>query len=440
MSRPRPPLLVSGSAIAALALLPFQRPNVVALVVEVLGLDWPEKKIEALPAVTLGDLALGAAFAIFLAWVIRSKEWRRLWDLPVGVAAYMAVVLVAGISAGQMRPLAKELLQSFEFFVAAFIIFSCALSHPDSRRSAATVLLEVTGVIVLAALVQYLGSGPAHTVRAGFLHNNALGLYLALMLPVALGAALAEERVWVRTALLIGCAVGPVVMLSGGFFLAAVAGMLVAAALYDARAMWATAAASVVVILLVVPSMPRGVGRQFDAIDVFATPPASDDPVVTARYKRWGAAVKLIGDKPVLGVGPGRFTSELQNYYRTGPAGKPSGDTSVPANWNVSADEPGTFSAYAVVACETGLVGLAALAMVFLAILAAGARCRSGVRGFDRGLLCGAMGGIVAVVIGGTFGQPLVRGIWPVLVFVMALVRTIAAETRPADDPGPDLQ
>ena len=434
------PILVSGAGLAALALLPFQRPNLYALVYSRLHPEATPYELGKLLRITLGDLALAAALSLLVVWVIRSGQWRRLVALPAAVWAYLAVIVVAGLAAGAVKSTIKELVQSVELFAAAYVVFACVLGSRRKRASAAVILLEVTALMALVALVQYLAGAPGHLVRAGFLDNNNLGVYMALVLPLALGAGLAEERPWAQSSLLGLAAAGLLVTLSGGLLIAAVAGLVAAAALWSRKALAATAAAAAVVVLLVIPQMPGGLRGRFGALRVFAS--SGGQTVVTTRFRRWGAAVKLVRGNPFLGKGPGRFTAALAEYYGSGPAEKPAGNTADPAAWNVTADEPGSFGMYNVTACETGLLGLGILMWVFAAAMGAGARALGTVTrngGRDRGLLCGAMGGVTGVLVAGIFGSPLVGGIWPVMVFMLALIGAIAADAEPrgADAPMP---
>ena len=80
-------------------------------------------------------------------------------------------------------------------------------------------------------------------------------------------------------------------------------------------------------------------------------------------------------------------------------------------------DEPGSQSLYEVTAVEMGLFGLLA-AGGFLA--AAAARLARGSARDKSGIILGAFGAVIAVIVGGIFTSVMVRGVAIVLVIVLA--------------------
>ena len=102
-----------------------------------------------------------------------------------------------------------------------------------------------------------------------------------------------------------------------------------------------------------------------------------------------------------------------------GDVDKPSGDTDVTSNFNVSAAEPDTFNMYLVTCVGAG--PLALLALVWVGALLLGRNlgehrlCRDD---FGRALALGAAGAVVGAALCGIFSNVLVRGIALPFIFV----------------------
>jgi O-antigen ligase len=113
-----------------------------------------------------------------------------------------------------------------------------------------------------------------------------------------------------------------------------------------------------------------------------------------ARLTYWSAAERMALDHPILGVGPGRFGDEVENYVLNNP---------------VSIERPVAHNAYLEILAENGLLAAAA----FMAILVLAwrdlqtARRGAALRGPPEllGLVSTVQGALVAVIVAGFFGS-----------------------------------
>jgi len=375
---------------------------------------------------------------------------RREFSVPLPLAGYFGVLILAGIYATSKAAACSEIIQAAGSFLAGYLFFLLLLRGDDeeartNRRLALRALFVAGAISILTALTQYIalpdgarGWEARAEVRGLFEHANPLGLFLALVVPLAVGVLLAgRRRDWGLSLVLgLGVLLVFVVVISAGPFVALVSGALATAALFGERKLALFAAGLVVALALVLGLSPRGNGRLLhDSARVVRAPREGEDPVLAVRYRTREAQLRMILKHPWLGVGPGCLQREIAPFYAPrGVGSRPEGATDDPENWDVLADERYTFPMHLVVACETGLVGLGVLIWLLVSFAA------RALRGFVlllpdtdgeeplsadsvlcRGVLAGTVGALVAMLVAGAFTSPLVRSVWTALALVMAL-------------------
>jgi putative inorganic carbon (HCO3(-)) transporter len=157
---------------------------------------------------------------------------------------------------------------------------------------------------------------------------------------------------------------------------------------------------------LVLQHLPRGnLEVQKESVELF-----NADGDMGRRYPEWQAAVEMIREHPLLGVGSGCYQEKIGTFYGTIPI--------VPG----SAAQADTQNLYLVLAASIGLPGLVA----FLGLLlgAGAAAARKAVLAADtrsNGLFLGVAGSVAAFAVNSIWSPLLVRGIGIPLVFILAL-------------------
>ena len=144
------------------------------------------------------------------------------------------------------------------------------------------------------------------------------------------------------------------------------------------------------------------------------------------RLAQYGTALRVLRERPLLGVGFGNFTRLFEKYK----------DPSTPPIHLATTTE----SMYLMFACETGLLGLVAVLFVFYAVIHAlyGAY-RAAPPGPERDLLVAALGAFSGFLLNmGTWdalNQPTVRmTFWMFVGIAFAQMNTLSRRTR---GPGP---
>jgi O-antigen ligase len=403
----------------------------------------PERALSA-TRLAPGDIVLASlALAGLLEVVLYRRPWRRAVPPAAAFVLVAASALAAGVSlvtgreeplSGLAGPCARELAQLAEVFLVGF---GWSLWAPAGRRDLDRAVLALAGAVtvnVLMALGQ-LGSGaePFH-VRGLFPHRNALGVFLAVALPVLVAAASSPsvrpragpppyQRVW----FLITTAVGLALITSAGLFAAAVVGVLVAAFAVGARAGLAALAATAVIALVIQPVGLERVRRaQLDSVRLFPED-AQGRRSPSARLRRWAAVLEAARASPVTGFGPGLFQRRIEVFYLPGFE-KRGGSRADVSGYDVTFDEPGSQCLYEVTLFETGVLGMLALLGFLATSLARGAHAAARDR---SGLAAGSLGSAAGVLVAGVFAAVLVQGV--ALPFVMVLAFGARSRDFPAE-------
>ena len=358
--------------------------------------------------VTPADLLLLIAAVI---WLVAVRD--RKSSLPP--ACCWVLIAVAGVSVLGRGPLSPridqpydwrnalaEAVQLVEYFIVAYFLFAWVLQSPRRRQWAVFAVFVGTSLVIIHALVQRLSGWEGPAIRATFGSRNAYGGYLALILPLMYGVALTSRSRGIIIWLAIAIGLGLVTIMSGPALIA----LLVAFALiswFASRRAFAICLAAIIVGLLVMPYLlPR---NYQDTLVELATPSYQGE--VKKQYLEWQAALNLLEDNCLLGVGIGNYQTNIGRYYYFMP--------------NVEILEPDSNSGYLVVASTLGLLGLIAL----IAILFHFGRRAWKLQMRDRprtGLVWGLRGSLVSFAVVSFFTLLLVRGTGLAVAFILALI------------------
>lgn len=299
--------------------------------------------------------------AVVLAWTLRWSVLRTPTDLgrlPVRTLGLLTgAFAVAAVLSGHPATSARELL-NFGVLVAFLIVATQILVARPTKVPEMVRLLAGAGALVGGlAVLEMVGlipgrfprwDTPFHRAALGFGQPNGLGLFLAMMVPLAVHEVRASKtrrgKVLAVSAALL-TVLGLVATFSRGSWLAVLAGTSVFLFTGDRRSflrIWI----GVVLLAGVIDVAAGGILR--DTVERTV-----GDWVIEQRAVLMLAGVLMFLDHPLVGVGPGGFAPELD---RVG--------AQVTALWDFQATP---HNAYVQMAAETGILGL----LAFLAFLAA---------------------------------------------------------------------
>lgn len=395
-------------------------------------------------------------WGLFGIWLGRQLFWRRsLCCRPPAAAAFffVAAVGLSVVRAGDKTGAVKDLVQSAEYFLAAWILFVNGFTRPGAVRWAIRIHLGAAVAVLALAAAQYWHTEPAGIgfainpvhlnvmqdlgndpnpffVRGTFGNRNILGGYLALILPLSLSLAISGfgGRRW-RPVLAAVTLAGLLLNLSGGTLLALAVALPFVALCHGRRAALITVTVMLLMFVLVLPRMPR---RNFEvlhqSVRVF-----EDGGDMSARYTEWLGALVMWHEQPLLiggpewlavedewgsglnpmgwlfGVGAGNFQRNIGMYYGYLP------------DVNINATEPDSHNTYLVLLSTVGLLGVLGFVGMLLQSAATALRKADACGVLGKGLCIGAAGALLAYAVNAVWAGLMVRGIGIPLAFTLAL-------------------
>jgi putative inorganic carbon (HCO3(-)) transporter len=424
-----------GGALVALALLRWHEIALYIAIVAVPFGSWFPISL-GVGNLTAVDLAVALLIALWLTRMI-AQERRitiRFPPLTVPFALFLFAALVSVTGAPSLQHAVKEVTKWLEMF-AVYLYIANNFDRVKMTRALAVMFVAGLGEAAIGIYQFFFRAGPKGFLLFGtflrafgtFEQPNPFAGYLALIIPVALGIVLgmtfgvsgfrfqvepASRNLKLETILpvlalssLVTMLAAAVMSWSRGAWLGIAAGMLVTLVVSSRRALVLTIVAAFVlafVVLLssinlipdVIAARLAGITDYFGVFDVRGVRVDDANYAVVERMAHWQAAWEMWLARPVLGVGIG-------NYAVTYPA------YALP-RWD---DPLGHAHNYFLnIAAETGLVGLGAYVLLWLAAFWQGWRAIHATQGLWRGIAAGLLGTLVALSVHNLFDNLFVHG------------------------------
>jgi hypothetical protein len=416
-SRDRAESRVSRALYPALLLLVFIAPSQLSYAVH------PRNG----PFITPADVLLVLLVFIWLAEVVATRSWGRLWRLPDAVWAFLVVAILSATKAVDMKLALREILQFAAYFAGGYLLFADLLRRRHRLRTVVDVLTIATAAIVAWGVVDYVTQPDVMDVRASFGNRNVYSAYLLAVLPLLYGIGLHSSSIPRKAGLLLLVGIGAVTMLSGPLFWCLLVVLLAVSTAHN----WQAAVYSFVGVGVLLAIMPVLLPRSYDAafvelgtpyeigevykLPVADRPAAADVPIVKKRWLEWQPALLMMAHNPVLGVGIGNYQLRI---------GEPLFYGYLP---NVKKSEPDTNNLYLVIAASTGLAGLVCWVALLGSFIGLAEQMRVWAEDeFGTGLAAGLAASLGAIVIGNFFTSLSVRGTAITVVLILALIEVCA--------------
>lgn len=377
-----------------------------------------------LPAIySHGDTRIAAvapvAAAVVAGWILHVAGLSRSAVYEVvprrGIAAFAFAVLLA--TATSAHPLAgvRESVNLGVLLLLLLAVVDHARRHPDIVPRVARVIVTIATVVAVLAILEMVSiipgdfprpGTPFNRASLGFGQPNALGLFLAVVFPLAVWRVeSARSRLGKWLALLATAVIGSGLLatFSRGSWLSVGLGAGIGFFIGDARRtlkIWLIGLVGAAVFDLVSGGLLR---------DTFQR--TIGDWVVEQRLSLTLAGILMFLAHPIVGVGPGAYALELDRF-----------GARIPQLWDY---RPTPHDAWVQMAAETGIVGLVAYVVFIVAcgrVIIANARHAMTARVATRGALHRAFAwSFAAFCLEGFFVWPFSHGAGEAVIVTIAL-------------------
>ncbi|KPL02008.1 MAG: hypothetical protein AMK75_03330 [Planctomycetes bacterium SM23_65] len=391
-------------------------------------LGFSEKIVEKAPRLTLADILIWLAGALLFLRILLRREFRLLRGVRPAAVLLVALTIASMLFAQNKLSAIADVIQYLEYFIVCYLVLVIVLGTRGRLEKFTWLWLALGLYVVLAGLVHYVKTGRAAVdVSSTFLNRNILSGYLAMTLPFAWGMILHYDYLSARLAWLVLIAVGLVVVLAGGPWIAAVIGILVVSVIRSRKLLPVVLLALLILVVGAFPLLPRNnTAVLAKSIYPFHEELKTENPLdrVNPRYIEWQAAAKFLTPgyhrelgisrathlrQLLLGVGIGNYQLNVGRFYGYLP------------NPNENTVEPDTHNVYLVLAVSVGIPAM--LAFLWLV----GSFLRRAALGyartddpFLRGLLLGCTGALTSILITNIFTSTLIHGTGPAMILVFA--------------------
>ncbi len=427
---------------------------------------------------TPSDCLLGLSFGLlFLYSVIKRQRPARMLP-PMCLAVFLLVCVLSlfdwarildgsGMSAERNAGI-KELIQYVEVWLLGYLFFVEVLRDRRIRRAAVVTLVVAGGVTIVVGLWEYtwvvrgatqrlladigevdalfgIRFNPSRSTSAGSESSrNVLAGYLMIFLPLLVALLPAARSRRFRVVLCIISCLGISCLLHGAMLVAAVGGCLLVTLNWKKTfAVPATIGLVFLIILLTCIISRRHGTILIDSValnrtqDTYGLQPMPMKGQGVESVKAWEpwqqkylelqAALNAVSFSPLFGYGLGMYQRRINLFFTSSKHTPLTGVIKKPKNFM----ERDSHSVFAVQAVETGLIGVACLLWLLVWIMQQALRVRRRADDpFDRALLLGVAGSVMAILIGGWFTSVMVRGLQLVVIALAALPAAVAAEEK----------
>lgn len=405
-----------GVVVVTLAVLAVARFEYFVLVVLALrsSVDWTHGERNPGDITSSGGPATALALVFLFAgvvWLVTQRGGRTARPFPPLAWAVMALMTASLLSVlGASRPSAS--LAEAARTVAAgamLVVLSQLVRDRATARRVVTACIASTVVPLTVGMV-HAANGLTPNVfglarlRATFVHPNAYGFYLTLMLLMGL-ALLPHVSARVRLLLvpLLAVALGSLVLTySRGGWIALLVGLLVLAVLQSRRLV-----GGLLVALVALPLLVPTVGARVTELGEERTLRGTAGNSLVWRLDYWGETLALAGSNPLTGIG-----LKMTEYETVG-------------------QEP-PHNDFVRMYVEAGVLGLAAYLALLAALIGAARKALRGTRaGPDRGIAVGFAACVPAFIVFST-GSNVVGGIVVLWYFFAFAAAALAVSDRGA--------
>ncbi|MBM4042809.1 MAG: hypothetical protein FJ290_30340 [Planctomycetes bacterium] len=232
------------------------------------------------------------------------------WGMVGFLLAMICSALVNGV-----RVLDHKYIDLFFKATVLYFLLSRLADTPRRVTIVALTLVLATGYLAYLAWRKYR-AGELHIARPYWFSSfHEFGLQVIITLPLAGAMVMGRFRLWVRLLLFASIPLFVLVALrsySRSSYLGAGLGCVMLLWYYRRR--WYVAFAAVPFIVYAILHQPPRVQQRLESIWTHKTPWGTQDTSIAMRIEQMHVAMRIISQRPLLGIGPRQFLLQYGEY------------------------------------------------------------------------------------------------------------------------------
>ena len=358
---------------------------------------------------SVADLLIGIVLTLWVIKIIVFKEFRQVKFPPYPILVFIGIGAISVINAFSITEWLKDLLQFIEYLFILYVLFLNNLQNISVRRIKNIMFIPATYIVIIALVQHAVLNGSPYLIRGVFENRIILGTYLCMVIPLVYADLLYTEnryrRLWLGSIMIVAF----LVLTSGSALLSTILGLFVISIVHSRKVLFRYLMIIILMIVIYPYIMPqkniheikdfcsiyeqgkasenynrrltilgglkktvlfnKKIGVNFLVIsnDLFMPsilPEIKDGQCykemdekkhIKQRYIEMQAALNLMADNTLLGIGLGNYQQNIGAHYGEMP--------------KINTSEPNQLNGFLAIGATTGILGLAALFWILIGSL-----------------------------------------------------------------------
>ena len=412
--------------------------------------------------ISLASLLIGIIFLLWILKIAIAKEWSKIKLLPLPILIFFIIEILSFVNAFSLSEWIKEIVQTIVYLILFYILLLNNLKTFNLKTFKNVLFILTTLILILSFIQHSILKGDVYLIKGLFENRNILGIYLCMMMPFIYAELLSTtyilRRLWMTLLLILSI----IVITSGSAILSLIISLIVVSFYHSKKVLYRFLFTLLVIGILYPFIMPQ---KNITAVKEFASiyeqgsisqnyyrrlllltnsedqkillnkelngkflrikttdllsaklpaPNIGDrykdiDSIkhIMNRYVEVQAALNLMAENVLLGIGLGNFQNEIGVYYKELP--------------KINTSEPYQTNTYLLLGATIGLLGLSAFLWVLLHSLNNSIFKFRNTNGEKKYFYLGLFGAILSIIIEGFFSYILVSILMVPFVFILFL-------------------
>ncbi len=359
--------------------------------------------------ISVADLFLAVILLLWIAKIVIYKEYNQIKIPPIPILVFIVICILSFVKANSISSWVKDVFQLIEYLILFYILLVNNLHLINTKTIKNTLFISLTTILAVALVQQTILNGDPYFIRGLFENRNVLGAFLCIVIPIIYTDLISTSNIFHRIWMTLLLALTYIVITSGISMIIIVISLFVISFLYNRKVLLKYVITIIVLGIAYPLIMPKKninaikesvsiyeqgkISKNYDRSVAITTgltkkvifekakgnnilkitndvlmsskiPPLIkqgrfeelDGKIhIKNRYLEMQAAINMLKENILFGVGLGNYQNHIGTYYNELP--------------KVNTMEPKQNNGYLIIAATTGLFGIAALLFIFLSAL-----------------------------------------------------------------------